>query len=162
MLGVERVRWRSGRLTGFEAVWTRGDSNLATVRGEIAGDTLRITGTSGTTLRVPAGPWAVADYGMEDQLLPALASADSQRPLMVVAYRPFAAKWDTLTVTRRPLGDATVFELLNSDGKRDHWLVARDGTLIRLTREGQKLERRPLEATALYAEYQSVRERSTE
>jgi hypothetical protein len=103
-------------------------------------------------------PWAIADYGMEDLTLPLLESLDLQKgAATIAAYRPYGAKWDTVKVTERAVGDGVLYELRGSDGKRDWWLVSGSGALVQLRREGQDFERRPLEQTALFEEYRRLR-----
>ena len=162
LYGTARVRWAAGRPVSFETRWLQGDSVLVDIAGSSAGDMLRLSGTTDLVLRVPDLPWAIADYGMEDQLLPLLDALDSAEPHQVAAYRPFASKWDTLAVTRQPLVGGVLFELRNADGKRDWWLVSHEGALVQLRREGQEFERRPLETTPLFAVYRSLREQLPE
>ncbi len=162
LYGSSRVRWVADRPTSFEVRWLQADSVLLDIAGSLVGDTLRLSGTTNLALGVPELPWAVADYGMEDQLLPLLDMAGVAEPLRIAAYRPFAAKWDTLVVTRQPLTGGVLYELRSSDGKRDWWLVSQEGALVQLRREGQALERRPLETTPLFAVYRYLREQLPE
>ena len=154
-VGLARVLVDSGSVTSFEVHWTRGDSILVDLRGETrAGAIIELTGTKTGPLRAPLAIWGVADYGMEDQLLPILEGSPARRePVVVAVYRPFAGKWDTLTVTKRAVDDGWLYELRSTNGKRDWWLVSAEGILVQLLREGQDYERRPLEGTSAAREY---------
>jgi hypothetical protein len=154
LLGTAEVEWQAGHVTSATARWTRGDSTEADVALTVQGDTIRVTGTTPSFHVVPTGPWGVADYGMEDLLVPTLrALPDHTTPRDVAVYRPYAAKWESLQVSQRPVGDGVLYELRDADGKRDWWLVSHAGDLVQLRREGQDFERRPLEESRLVPEY---------
>ena len=154
LLGTARVRWRHDRPGSGDIRWTKGDSLVTNVHLLTDGDTLRVMGRDQHTWPLPRMAWAIADYGMEDQVLPLLQTLNFAAGAITIAvYRPFGAKLDTLQVTSRLVGDGVLYELRGSDGKRDWWLVSRRGVLVQLRREGQDLERRPLEQTPLYEEY---------
>jgi hypothetical protein len=157
-LGTASTVWRSGRPVSAQVLWTKGPAVLRRVDFIAVGDSVHLTGDSARTWSVPTLPWAIADYGMEDQVLPLLKALDlSAAPVTIAVYRPFAAQWDTLSVARSAVDDAELFELRSSTGKRDWWLVSARGVLLQLRREGQDFERRPLEATALFPEYLRLR-----
>lgn len=153
LLGTETVTWSGGHPLKAEVLWTQGDSILSEVRMVVDGDSVRVAGTTSQSWIIPSTPWAVADYGMEDQVLPLLATVQSAGATTITIYRPFAAKWDTLHVTQRPLAGGAQFELQARDGKREWWLVTQSGFLVQIRREGQDFERRPLERTHLVREY---------
>ncbi len=159
LLGTALVTWRHDRPASGEVRWTHGDSIEVDVRLLIDGDTLRVNGREPRSWLVPKIPWAIADYGMEDLAVPLLKSLDFKgtAAVTIAAYRPYGATWDTLQVTEHSVGDGVLYELRSSDSKRDWWLVSRNGALVRLTREGQEFERRPLEQTALFDEYRRLR-----
>lgn len=162
LFGTARVQWVAGQPASFEVRWTKGDSVLIDIVGSAIGDTLRLNGATSLAMALPDLPWAVADYGMEDQLLPLLDSVGAAESIRIAVYRPFAAKWDTLEVTRQPLRGGTLFELQDSDGSRDWWTVSQGGVLVQLRREGQELERRPLETTPLFEVYIRLRQQLPE
>jgi hypothetical protein len=154
LVGTAFVAWKNARPAAGEVRWTQGDAVVLDVR--LAVD--RVSGNQPHSWHLPAMPWAVADYGMEDLTLPLLESLDLQRGVVsIAAYRPYGAKWDTLQVTKRAVGDGVLYELRGSDGKRDWWLASPSGSLVQLRREGQDFERRPLEQTALFEEYRRLR-----
>lgn len=139
--------------------WARPDSAPVELRLSVRGDSLYLEGTREGAWAVPDGAWAIADYGMEDLAVPAasrlaLASHDST----LVVYRPYAAHWDTMSVTKRQVvGDGSLLEFRNPDGKREWWLVGGDGALVQIRREGQDFERRPLEMTTRMADYRRLK-----
>jgi hypothetical protein len=92
---------------------------------------------------------------MEDLSLPAVAALPPPPGAQsIVMYRPYAAHWDTLTLTSRTtVGDGVLYDLRASDGKHDWWLIGPDGAILQIRREGQDFERRPLETTPLMPEY---------
>lgn len=154
LLGTAQVEWQAGRVVRALATWTRGDSTEAEVALTVQNDSIRVAGTTSSSCPVPSHPWGVADYGMEDLLVPTLSSLPpSASDTRVEVYRPYAAKWETLQVSRRPIGDGALYELREKDGKRDWWLVSPAGALVQIRREGQDFERRPLEETRLMSEY---------
>ena len=159
LLGTALVTWRHDRPASGDVRWTHGDSIEVDVRLVVDGDTLPVSGREPRGWLLPKIPWAIADYGMEDLAVPLLKSLDFRgaAAVTIAAYRPYGAKWDTLQVTENSVGDGVLYQLRGSDSKRDWWLVSRDGALVRLTREGQEFERRPLEQTALFNEYRRLR-----
>jgi hypothetical protein len=121
-LGTAILSYSEGRPVEGTVLWTSGDSVLVDVRISAQRDSLLIAGTTTAGFPVPSGAWGIADYGMEDLLVPTLRSLSKMpSPWTVLAYRPFAAKWDTLTVTSVPVGTASYYTLAEPDGKRDWW-----------------------------------------
>lgn len=156
-LGTSTVQLANGRPTRAQALWTSGDSVEAQVGITAFADSIRITGTTRAAYPVPKEAWAVADYGMEDLLVPVLSSLGKQpQPWQLLIYRPFAAKWDLVTVTTTALGAGTVYQLADHDGSGNTWLLFSNGAIVHMRRSGQNFERRPLEETPLWAEYQSL------
>ncbi len=159
LLGIARVIWKDHRPSTADIRWTKGESVAVDVHIVSARDTLRVNGGKPQRWPLPAIPWAIADYGMEDLTLPLLEGLDFRGgSVTIAAYRPYGAKWDTLQVSKRAVGDGFLYELRDAKGKRDWWLVAPNGALVQIRREGQDFERRPLEQTALFAEYRRLRE----
>lgn len=158
-LGTASVHFRNGRPDRAVAGWSRGDSTPVQVQVEVTADSVVIVGTTRTTYPIPPSPWFVADYGMEDLAVPVLAALPLSRDTTrVLAYRPFAAKWDLLAVTRVDSLGASVYRLVDDKGTVDWWLVA-DPTrgIVRMRRSGQRFERRPLEETPLWATFERLR-----
>src|SRR5262249_53583247 len=77
MLGTARVEWSASSVRRFQVVWIRADTlrgskvdSAITVQGEVQGDSIRISRPASHVLAVPKIAWAVADFGMEEQLIP--------------------------------------------------------------------------------------------
>ena len=116
-------------------------------------------GVRDTTLRAPAQPWAVAEYGMEDQLLPLIQAACLRtRRGRLAIYRPYVAKWVTITIACRRTSGATLVTATEPGGEHFFWTITGDGTLVRLTRDQDlDFERRPLDMTPREADYLRLR-----
>ena len=159
LVGTARSIWSHGRQKKVSVLWTQRDSTLLQFDLTTDNETLHIASSKDTILPAPAIPWAIADYGMDDQLLPLIQElarqADAQR---IAIFHPFANKWDTVTVTRRHAEQALVVDIANGPGDTDHWIITHDGVLVRITRDKYpNLERRPLELTARMSDYLKLR-----
>ena len=156
LVGVTVTHWTEGHPSTFATRWTRADSTLVAIRGDVVGAAIRITGSRLDTLSVPDLPWAVADYGMYDQLLPLLLSLppDTLQHRLVV-LRPYLLRWDTLTVTAQRAGDVLRIQELGSQKEREV-IIAYHGAVMLVVGENQNMERRPLEGTARYAELMAL------
>lgn len=121
LVGTAEVAFQDGHPTSATVLWTQEDSVATDVQLRVRGDSLLVTGTTKARWLLPSGAWAIADYGMEDLIVPVLRGLPPPpAPQQIIAYRPFAARWDTLTVTNRiPVADAVFYDLANTDGKRD-------------------------------------------
>jgi hypothetical protein len=160
LVGTAEAQWLGGRQTVTQVLWTQGDSTLLRWEGRIDRGALRFQGGRDTVLALPTLPWVIADYGMEDQMLPLIEQLVA-RPgrRRVVAYRPFAQKWDTMVVTVTRKKHAILATIENGPGDTDHWVITLDGALVRVTRDKYPgLERRPLELTARMADYKRLRD----
>jgi hypothetical protein len=156
MVGTAYSQWAGGRQSHVSIHWTQGDSTL--IRLEISVDSahLTLTGSRSILLDVPTLPWAIADYGMEDQVLPLYEGLPASST--VALYRPYPAKWDTLSVKIKRLAEGTVIRVTHRDGEEFQWIVSPNGVLIRLTRSKYpNFERRPLEQTERMQDYRLLR-----
>jgi hypothetical protein len=155
LVGTARSVWSQGRQRKVSVLWTQRDSTL--LQFEAVSDTqiLHITSPRDTMLDTPATPWAIADYGMDDQLLPLIQElARHPGAQRIAIFHPFANKWDTVTVIPRSAKRALVVDIANGPGDIDHWIITHDGALVRVTRDKYpNLERRPLELTARMVDY---------
>jgi hypothetical protein len=159
MIGTAEAHWRDGRLASFDTRWTTQDSTTHAqqvaleARGIVVGDSLRITGTHPATLPLPQGPWVVADFGMEEQLIPVELTVPAGRTVLVHVYRPWHSRWDSVKLTMRDTADLHVAELVGSNGS--HSIMALDpaGALLMIGRFDEQSERHPLETTSRYEEY---------
>ena len=87
---------------------------------------------SRTVVAIPRAAWGIADYAMQELLVPVLLTmpADgSSHPFAI--YRPFAAHWDSGTVVIRPLPDARVVVMQMAGDKRPQaLLITNDGDYL--------------------------------
>jgi hypothetical protein len=133
-VGTATLRYSpNGVPDAYDAVWT--DTARAPARFGVAVSAGRVIvhrPSGDTTFAAPAGPWAVADYGFDEMLAPALlalASDTAARPFFI--YRPYAARWDTAAVRVRRAPGGIVAVLSNGDGTSPTALVlASDGELL--------------------------------
>lgn len=157
LLGLASVWWRNGAPVSFEVSWRRRDSVLFSLTGKVRGKVLRLRGARSDSVPVPSLPWAIADYGSEEHLVPLLKRLGPRsEPWTVAVYRPFGRKWDTLQVrlTSGPEGSLRVREPMRRDSAT--WMIAATGELLRVLRHSDSTERRPLENTRLYPLYRRL------
>jgi hypothetical protein len=159
VVGTAEATWAEDSLRTMDVLWSRGDSVTLSFRAVVYDGTIdvRREGTH-SIWDVPSGRWAIADYGMEDQLLPLLESLPEDRDERLAIYRPFAAKWDTVGVTVAPAEQARVVTITAADGERFRWIISPKGVIVRITRDRHpESERRPLELTSPFADYLRLR-----
>jgi len=152
MVGTAVASWSGGRQSSIRLRWTKADSILLELdfRADSAG--LTVTGSRNLHLSTPDLPWAVADYGMEDQLLPLYENLVSRTSVAI--YRPFPSKWDTVEVVARRTDQAIVISEVERGGEEYRWVVTLDGALVRQVRSRYpKWERRPLELSSRWTDY---------
>lgn len=155
MNGTADARWGATRPTAVHVLWTRPDSTLVDLTFEVAGDSIHVQGTTDSIMAVPNGPWAIADYGMEDQLLPLLDRLPVGTTTISV-FRPYGFKWDRSDLSvRRVVPDMLVESRdVAGTGPTFFWLIGQTGALLSITiDDAPESERRPLEDSALYSEY---------
>jgi hypothetical protein len=151
--GTARSSWAEASLRTTEVVWTRPDSVVLELTLEVRGAEVIVTGTRDTVLVAPTEPWAAADYGMEDQLLP-LISRLPVGETNISVLRPFQLRWDRLSVTITRGVSLTSVTTRGSPAPESRWDLGRSGALLRISSEDSpQVERRPLEGSALHAEY---------
>ena len=157
LLGITETRWAGGAPVYFETHWTRGDSTLVALSGHREGAVLRITGSRDTMIVLPELPWAVADYGMDEQLVPLIATfTPAREPRPMAVLRPYLMKWDTVVVTvdlRVGVRVATTV----SGKTRQTLVIPADRRLIWARRSDAVSELRPLEGSARHAEFVGLR-----
>lgn len=165
MIGTAETQWRAGAVAGFEVRWTRQDAggkgidSATTVSGVRQAGTLRVRTAGGVrSFAVPAGPWAVADYGMEEQLIPAVRALPARAASARLAVlRPYHVRWDTVVVSVRDTAGLRLAEVMGSDKAHELMVIAPDGSLLWIFRFDQAGERRPLEGSARYSEFMARR-----
>jgi hypothetical protein len=158
LVGLADATWGVDGLEEFEVRWTAADSVVMSLRAVRKGPKVYLTGARTDTLPVPAIPWAIADYGMDEHLVPLLRRLSPTSSVQQVAvYRPWGGKWDTLAVVVSSGLEGSV--RIQQLGSKDTilWVIAREGTLLQLMSGPTPDERRPLEETYWYAMYRRLR-----
>ena len=168
MIGTADVRWGGGCPTGFDVEWTTRDSVTGKAQldleshGTIVRDTLRVSGSKPAAFPLPAGLWAVADFGMEEALIPILrAMAPTTGWQTVAVFRPWHGRWDSVSVAVHDTAGVRVVEsravVAFGDGKQSYELMILNprGDLLSIVRFDQPNERRPMEGTMRYEEYRA-------
>ncbi|HET7552794.1 MAG TPA: hypothetical protein VFK04_15985 [Gemmatimonadaceae bacterium] len=166
MEGIANVRWdaHSHSPTSFDVRWLTPKQNAVDsliISGVATSDQLQLTrsGMEDTSLVLPELPWAVADYGMEELLLPLFDGPPHATAQKVAVFRPFGLKWDTLSlVTSAP--DSTWMVATWTEGEpEEQWRAAvLDGRHLLWLRRSLHPddEKRPLEQTPLGREFERL------
>jgi hypothetical protein len=157
MIGLADVRWSEGAPRSFHATWftVKADGVDSTdIQGLRRDSVVQITrpGQADTTLALPSIPWAVADYGMEELLLPAFDSIGTRLPYRLAVLRPYGLKWDTLRVTERTKVSGRGWDVVTYTETDEQWRLAitDDQHFLWLRRSKHPDdEKHPLEGTAL-------------
>lgn len=135
VVGTALVQTTGAGPVQYQALWTAPGSADTTALASIRNDTLYLTGTRSGAWPVPSTPWAIADEGMEEQLVPALRTLADSQTVALPTFRPRTAEWDTLTASARYLpGGARLF-LLSHRGPAGRIAVLVDSTGALLTVE---------------------------
>jgi hypothetical protein len=168
MEGIATVQWGARSPTSFEVRWLTPRESLVdsvVITGAVMSGELHVTrsGKPDTTFSLPELPWAVADYGMEELLLPLFDGPPRTVEQKVAVFRPFGSKWDTLSIlpgaSRAPASDWIVATWTEGD-PREQWRAAVLGGrhLLWLRRSSHPdEEKRPLEQTPLGREFDRLR-----
>lgn len=106
MVGVAIVTLRTGVLQDYQATWADTMRTLRVDRITRHGDSLVLQRPGGrdTSVAIPAGPWGVADYSMEELLVPLLLTVPRDgAPHAISVFRPYPERWErgTATATNR-------------------------------------------------------------
>lgn len=165
MIGTADVRWSSQQPSRFDVQWTTRDSATGRsapdreAHGTLEGESLYVTGTKPAVMLVPRGLWAVADFGMEEQILPVIRRlAADAAPQIISVFRPWHGRWDSVTVTIRDTSGVRTAELLGTDKLQEVMMLTARGDLLWIIRYDQPAERRPLEGSSRYSEYVAQRD----
>lgn len=160
MIGTAIVQWSRGHPSTFDVQWTTRDSSTGKAkpdvvsRGVFVRDSLRITGSKPDVVAIPSGLWAVADYGMEEALIPVIRSlAATGHSQIVSVFRPWHGRWDTVSVAVHDTAGLRVVELQGIDKLHELEVLTTGDALLWIVRFDQPEERRPLEDTRRYSEY---------
>lgn len=166
MIGTATMEWRDNRPFSFSVQWTTRDSTTktakldVTVHGSRRGDSLRVEGTRPATYAIPRGPWTVADFGMEDALIPLGKTLSQSVHQTVSVFRPWHGRWDRVTVSVHDTLGLRLIEVWSDTATHEVLFVKAD-RLLAIVRYDQPDERRPLEASALHSEYIALRSQLT-
>jgi hypothetical protein len=160
MLGTAHVEWVGTGVARFAILWTRADTlrgekvdSAIAVRGQVEGDSLRLAAPAVQAFVLPALPWAIADFGMEEQLIPLFRSlAASQPPQPVAIFRPYHLRWDTVMVTIRDSAGLRIGVTRGADKNHEVWFIDHEGHLLYVRRVDQPGDRIPLPLSARYEE----------
>lgn len=156
LVGTLESQWGPTEVTGFTSRWSRGDSIEVAWTGTVTTDGIRVQGPRGDSLLArPQMRWLVADYGMEDQFMPLFATLHVSDSVRVAVLRPYQLKWDTVTVIVSGPAEAKRVLLKQGPPAPLELLLAPDATILRIGR-GTEFERRPLETSARYRQYQAL------
>jgi hypothetical protein len=164
MIGTANIHWQGSHPSEFEVEWTKRDSISGKPikdiesHGHAVGDTLHVSGTKPLNTPLPKGFWAVADFGMEEALIPLTAMLPSTGVSQRVAvFRPWHGRWDTISVAVHDTAGFRLADLWSDQKTHELMVVTARGELLWIGRFDQPGERRPLEGSARYQEYLSNR-----
>jgi hypothetical protein len=163
MIGTANIHWQGGRPSEFEVEWTSRDSitgkpiRAVESHGHAVGDMLHVSGTKPLDTSLPKGFWAVADFGMEEALIPLTAMLPRTGASRVAVFRPWHGRWDTISVAVHDTAGLRLADVWSDQKTHELMVVTGRGELLCIVRFDQPGERRPLEGSARYQEYLSNR-----
>lgn len=163
MLGSADVRWARGTPESFVVRWLTPRSisiDSLVIRGSVDARGLHISRSHSrdTVLAVPARSWAVADYGMEELLLPVFEAITGNTVTSIAVFRPYGQKWDTLRVSAGPAGNGwRVIRWSEKDGT--NWTAVLEGSHLLWVRRSDHPDNETvaLEGTAIRAILDRIR-----
>ena len=161
MIGTVHARFARGSLSSYEAIWTDTSSVARRTTLTRSGDSLRIhePGRADTATAIPARWWGVADYAMNELLVPPLLDHDADGVASPFAvYRPYPGHWDVGTASLRRVGKHLVATYrLGSDTASTFLLITGDGDLLLGENSGPDGARRmPPEGSARRAQLDAI------
>jgi hypothetical protein len=161
MIGTVHACFAGGSTRSYDALWTDTSSLARRTTLTLSGDSLRIhePGRADTATAIPARWWGVADYSMNELLVPPLLDRDADgvaRPFAV--YRPYPRHWDVGTASLRRVGKHLVATYrLGSDTTPTYLLITGDGDLLLGENSGPNGARRmPPEGSARRAQLEAI------
>ncbi len=132
LVGTAETRFAAGRPVEYHAFWT--DSAASDVRHALRTirDSLVESGARSCSHPLPTSAWAIADYAMNEHLVPVLLALPHDgvtRSLTI--YRPYAGKWDSGAAWVRPLTDLLLAEVtIEGSEKATYLLFSGTGQLL--------------------------------
>jgi hypothetical protein len=152
MIGTAAAHWANGRQTNVAERWTKPDTAATEIQLTVSGGKLLISGSLSATLDLPSMPWVIADYGLDDQLVPLFGRIITTTRFAM--YRPYLRKWDTVTVASRRVDGVLMIDETEPSGEIFTFALAEDGSILRVLSSKQtKIERRPLQSSKYWAAY---------
>jgi hypothetical protein len=134
MLGTARARFAGAIVQSYDALWTDTAATPRHITIAVSGDTLRIRDPEqgDTAVPIPTQWWGVADYAMNEFLVPTfLAHAPDGSSAGFAIYRPYARHWDVGLASIRPLGEHFVASYrVGGDSLPTYLLITKDGDLL--------------------------------
>lgn len=172
MIGTVRASYRRGQARDYDAVWTdstaRPVHHRLTVQGhsiavheDLSLDTL-VRPTIDTTIAVPDSAWAIAEYAMDELLVPVTRTLPRDTIRNVVVFRPTPRRWDTVRVRLKDLTvngrhALVVYVFSEREPKPTVLIVSQDGTLLYAEDTRVSGSRRlPQEGSRRYSELQAI------
>ena len=133
LVGTARTVFRDHSPAAYTATWTDGFAAPQTETVEKRGDSLVVSHHGlHTVIAIPRAAWGIADYAMQELLVPVLLSVPvdgSSHPFAI--YRPYAAHWDSGTVVMRSLSGARVAVVqMTNEKKPQALLINSDGDYL--------------------------------
>lgn len=133
LVGTARTVFSNNSPMAYRATWTDGFAPPETETVERQGDSLAVSHHgSRTVIAIPRAVWGIADYAMQELLVPVLLSVPvdgMNHPFAI--YRPYAAHWDSGTVVVRALPDARIAVVqMSTDKKPQALLISREGDYL--------------------------------
>jgi hypothetical protein len=123
LVGTVATVYRKSRPLSFRALWTDSLGLATRYEIDVAGRELRIRGPSGSTAdSAPPEAWGIADYAMQEHLVPVLLTLPTEMEVPFAIYRPVGRRWDQLTARIRPL-DTGYLIILETKGKEAQYLI---------------------------------------
>lgn len=133
LVGTARVVFDNGSPISYRATWTDGFASPQVERVERRGSSLTVSHLGvDTTLALPSSAWGIADYAMQELLVPIILSLpndNAAHPLAI--YRPYAAHWDSGAVVVRKIDGARLALIqMGSDKKPQAMLITDNGDYL--------------------------------
>jgi hypothetical protein len=164
LVGTAHASFTSGRVSSYDAVWTDTAVTPRRIAISVVGDSLKIhqTGSADTTVVIPEQWWGIADYAMNELLIPVFLAHAVDTTAGFAIYRPYAGHWDTGRANIRRYGDNFVVSYrLGGDTLQTVLLITPDGELLMAENSGPRGARRlPPPGSAQSARLEAILEQT--
>jgi hypothetical protein len=133
LVGTVRAEFARGRADLYSAKWTDGFATPTTNRVTRKGSTLLVSGVGpDTVVAIPPGLWGIADYSMQELLVPTLMTVPDDGDARAFAiYRPYSRHWDSGTLSVRPIPGGRIATMqMSTDKKPQAMLITSDGDYL--------------------------------